>query len=83
MSGYVKKALTCFQHEQPSKPQDQLYLHTPKKYGQKGQFTEPEDTTPLLNQDETRFIQKVTSTFLFYTRAEDLKMLTALSLFTP
>jgi hypothetical protein len=43
------------------------------------QYAEPEDTTPKLNKDEKKFIQEVTGTFLFYARAIDSTMLTALS----
>jgi hypothetical protein len=79
MPEYVTNALRRFQHEKPTKPQDQPYPHTPKKYGAKQQFAEPEDTSPLLTKDEKRFIQEVTGTFLFYARAVDPTMLTALS----
>jgi hypothetical protein len=79
MPGYVKKALKRFQHEAPSKPQNQPHPHIPPKYGAKVQYAEPEDTSPKLNKDEKRFIQEVTGTFLFYARALDSTMLTALS----
>jgi hypothetical protein len=77
--GYVKAALTRFKHEAPSKPQNQPYPHSPKKYGSKAQYVEPEDTSPLLNKEDKRFVQEVTGTFLFYARAVDPTMLTALS----
>lgn len=77
--GYVAAALTRFQHSKPSKPQNQPYPHNPKKYGQKMQYSEPIDESPLLNKDDKKFIQEVTGTFLFYTRAVDPTMLTALS----
>ena len=76
--GYVKAALTRFQHERPEKPQYQPYPHNPKQYGAKAQYAEPEDTSPLLNKDDKRFIQEVTGTFLFYARAVDPTMLVAL-----
>jgi hypothetical protein len=63
----------------PSKPQHQPYPHNPKQYGSKAQYTEPIDSSPLLNKDEKRFMQEVTGTFLFYARAVDPTMLTALS----
>ena len=40
---------------------------------------EPEDTTPIVNKKKTKFIQKVTSTFLFYAQAVDGTMLMVLS----
>ena len=79
MPGYVKKALKRFQHQLPTKPQNQPQPHIPPKYGAKVQYAEPEDTTPKLNKDEKKFIQEVTGTFLFYARAIDSTMLTALS----
>ena len=41
--------------------------------------SEPEDMMPKLSKDEKKFIQEVTGIFLFYTRAIDNTMLTALS----
>jgi hypothetical protein len=65
MPGYVKKALKRFQHDVPSKLQNQPHPHIPPKYEVKVQYAEPEDTSPKLNKDEKKFIQEVTSTFLF------------------
>jgi hypothetical protein len=79
MPGYVAKALKRFQHPPPSKPQNQPHPHVPPKYGAKVQYAAPEDTSPQLNKKATRFIQEVTRTFLFYARAIDSTMLTALS----
>ena len=77
--GYVTAALKRFKHEKPSKPQNQPYPHNPKQYGTKAQYAEPKDNSPLLNKDDKRFVQEVTGTFLFYARAVDPTMLTALS----
>ena len=46
---------------------------------QKQQFVEPEDATPILSKKIMKFIQEVTSTFLFYAHTVDSTMLTALS----
>jgi hypothetical protein len=77
--GYVDAALKRFKHAKPTKPQNQPYPHNPKQYGSKAQYAETTDNTPLLNKDDKRFIQEVTGTFLFYARAVDATMLTALS----
>jgi hypothetical protein len=78
--GYVvAAALKRFKHEKPSKPQHQPYPHNPKQYGSKAQYTEEQDTSPLLNKEDKKFIQEVMGTFLFYARAVDTTMLTALS----
>ncbi len=37
MLDYVPKALTCSQHQAPSKPQHQPYPHVKPNYGAKGQ----------------------------------------------
>jgi hypothetical protein len=76
--GYVKAALTRFQHARPKKPQNQPYPHNPIQYGSKAQYVEQKDETPLLGKDDKRFIQEVTGTFLFYARAVDPTMLVAL-----
>ena len=79
MPGYVTKALKRFQHPPPTKPQNQPHPHIPPKYGAKVQYAEPDDTSPPLNKEAKRFIQEVTGTFLYYARAIDSTMLTALS----
>jgi hypothetical protein len=77
--GVCEKPLKRFQHEAPTKPQNQPHPHIPPKYSAKVQYAEPEDMTPKLNKEEKKFIQEVTGTFLFYARAIDSTMLTALS----
>jgi hypothetical protein len=77
--GYVAAALKQFKHEKPSKPQHQPYPHNPKQYGSKAQYTEEQDTSPLLDKEDKKFIQEVTGMFLFYAQAVDTTMLTALS----
>jgi hypothetical protein len=79
MPGYVTKALKRFNHSRPNKPQNQPYPHVPPKYGAKVQYAMPEDTSPKLSKEDKKFIQEVTGTFLFYARAIDSTMLTALS----
>jgi hypothetical protein len=79
MPGYVKKALIRFKHRPAAKPQHQPHPHLPIKYGEKKQTSEPEDTSPKLNREETKFVQEVTGVFLFYARAVDSTMLVALS----
>ena len=79
MPGYVKRALVRFQHEIPKRRQDQPYPHEPPRYGAKQQFAKKSEDSPLLDIKEKKFIQQVTGTFLFYARAVDPPMLTALS----
>jgi hypothetical protein len=77
--GYVAAALKRFKHERPAKPQNQPYPHNPIKYGAKSQTAEPLDDSPLLNKEDKKLVQEITGTFLFYARAVDATMLTALS----
>jgi hypothetical protein len=65
MPGYVKKALLRFNWPTPKKPQHQPYPHLPIQYGAKTQTSEPEDTSPRLDREKTKFVQEVTGVFLF------------------
>ena len=78
MPGYVKEALKRFQHEL-TKIQNQPHPHVPPRYGEKIQYAKPQDDSPKLSATDKKFIQQVTGTFLFYARAVDSTMLTALS----
>ena len=69
MPGYVAKALKQFHHPQPKHPQNQPFPHISTKYGQKIQYAEREDTRPLLNKGDKKFIQEVVGIFLFYAHA--------------
>jgi hypothetical protein len=78
MPGYVKRALQRFQHSL-SKLQNQPWPHVPPDYGAKVQYAKPQDDSPPLSKADKKFIMQVTGTFLFYARAVDATMLTALS----
>jgi hypothetical protein len=75
---YVPKALTCFQHQAPRKPQHQPYPHLKPNYGAKAQYTEVTDTLVLLPKEDKKFIQEVIGTFLYYARCDNSAMLAAL-----
>ena len=79
MPGYVDHALHKFQHPTPNKPQDSPYPATVKQYGVKVQLTDPIDTTDRLPPHEIKRLQQIIGTFLFYGRAVDPTLLTALS----
>jgi hypothetical protein len=78
MLEYVPEALTRFQHAAPKKPQHQPYPHVTPTYGAKVQYTDDDDTSPLLDKTEKTFVQEVIGTFLYYARCVDSTMLTAL-----
>ena len=79
MPDYVTTALHKFQHPKPNKAQDSPYPANAKQYGVKVQLTNPIDTTARLPKHEIKRIQQIIGTFLFYGRAVDPTLLTALS----
>ena len=79
MPGYVHEAIKRFQHEMPRRPQHQPYPHVVPNYGAKVQYSAEADTSRALDKKEKKFVQQVIGTFLYYGRAVDGTMLTALS----
>ena len=79
MPGYVSEALSRFKHLWSGKPKDQPYAHVVPNYGAKVQYAPDADTSQLATKDEKIFIQQVVGTFLYYGRAVDGTILTALS----
>ena len=78
MLSYMQDALKRFNHNHPQKPQDQPHPHVKLTYGAKVQYVAGEDESPAVSPVEKNFIQEVTGTFLYYTRAIDATMLPAL-----
>ena len=78
MPGYSAEALQRFRHD-CSQFNDQPHEHSIPMYGRKIQYAKKLDESPRLTQEDTRFIQQVTGTFLYYARAVDSTMLVALS----
>ena len=79
MSGYIEKTLTQFNHPTPTKRQDSPYPSTPPKYGAKIQYAQTPIDAPLVGKADKKFIQQVCGQFLFYRRAVDSTIVTALS----
>ena len=79
MPGYVQQALHKFQHPPSNKPQDSPYPAMVKQYGVQVQLTDPIDTSARLPAHEIKRLQQIIGTFLFYSRAIDPTLLTALS----
>ena len=78
MPGYCKEALVRFGHKL-RKDTHQPHKHTEPTYGSKIQYAKGADESPKLNEQDKKFIQQVTGTFLYYARAVDPTMLVALS----
>ena len=83
MLDYIPAALKRFNHVAPKKPQHQPYPHTKPKYGQKVQYAKGADESPPLSKADKKFVQEVVGVFLYYARAVDLTVLTALGSLAP
>lgn len=79
MPGYITKLLARFKHEAPKKPQHSPHPHHPKKFGSDAQDPLPPDDTPRISQKRILRIQQVVGAALYYARAVDMTILTALS----
>ena len=79
MPGYIQEALQRFSHPTPSKSQDSPFKWSRPIFGQKIQYAPDEDCTPLLNTKDTKRVQQVVGTLLYYARAIDNTMLPALN----
>jgi len=78
MPGYIESALTKYQHPKPAVPQHAPYKATNIHYGAKVQRSE-EDKSPPLTPDHIKCVQMIDGTLLYYRRAVDSTLLTALS----
>jgi hypothetical protein len=77
MPGYVEKALTRFGIINP-KGANSPSVYLPPEYGKAVQYEESDDTSPVAPEAKTR-IQEIVGVFLFYARAVDPTMLTAVT----
>jgi len=80
MPGYVAKALKRFNVIKSKHNTDSPLIYTPPHYGVKQQQSPtPDDSSPLLPEDMKKYVQQVVGVFLYYARAIDNTMLTAIS----
>jgi 5S rRNA maturation endonuclease (ribonuclease M5) len=54
MTGYIKKALVCFGHEAPTKPQHQPHQHTLPTFGTTVQYAKAADTSKALSKEDKK-----------------------------
>jgi hypothetical protein len=80
MPGYIQKAFTRFKHEMPVKIQNSLHPHVIPQYGVKTQYAKEDNKSPPLLKEETKYIQSVARTLLYYARAVNATILLSLSL---
>ena len=76
--GYIEKALKRLQHKKSKRPQYSPHTWTQPSYGSKVQMANFDDSPPL-NATETKHIQSIVGSFLYYARAIDSTMLPALN----
>ena len=59
MKGYTKKVREKYQHEMPTRPENQPHKHTIPNYGAEVQLTEPEDTSNPLGPQDIKRMQEI------------------------
>jgi hypothetical protein len=79
MPGYLDKVVLKFKHFASSKKQNSPYPHAIPQYEAKTQYAESQDKSPLLNIEKAKHVQAVMGTLLYYARAVNSTILTALS----
>jgi hypothetical protein len=79
MPGYLDKAMTRFNHKPPLKIQNSPHRHINITYGARMQLVDEPVESPPLSNDDTKYIQAVLGTLLYYGRAVDPTILPALS----
>ena len=65
--------------KKPKQPQHCPYEPAPVKYGAKSDEIIHEKEFPLLDKEDQKFIQPVIGSFLYYARAIDMTISTALN----
>jgi hypothetical protein len=78
MPGYIDRALQRFSHPPPTKPQHSPHAWQKPSYGDKIQYAPDSDTSPALDSKETKLVQEILGTLLYYARAVDSTMLVAI-----
>ncbi len=81
MPDYIEKALTRLQYKPEISPQYSPHACVPIQYATKNtrQYATAPDTSPLLSPVETKYIQSMTGSHLYYGRAIDYTTITALN----
>ena len=79
MPDYVIKALQNLEYPASHKPQHSPHKWVPKTYIQKAHLAPSEDTSSALSAKEIRHIQRIVGSFLYYTRAVDSTVHTAVN----
>jgi hypothetical protein len=78
MPGYIERALQRFSHPAPNRAQHSPHVWQKPSFGAKIQYTPDPDNSPALDAKDTKRVQEVLGTLLYYARAVDSTMLTAI-----
>ena len=79
MPNYVQKQLVKYKRARPKRPQHCPCTPNPVNYGKKSDKIIHEPDSPFLDKKDKKFIQQVVGSFLYYARAVDMTILTALN----
>ena len=79
MPGYITKLLHKLQHQIKKSPQYTPYIWNPPKFGTKRQYAQEASKLPVLDKKDIKYVQTVVGSLLYYSRAIDPTMLTALN----
>ncbi len=79
MPGYIKMKLQKNKHIMPKKLQTCPYSLEPKKFGTEARAPLPNDSTPKLDKNGIKCVQKIVGSVLYYARVVDMTVLIALS----
>jgi hypothetical protein len=79
MPNYVPQALKRFGITRATYATDSPMIYEAPKYGSSAPQIAPEDTSPILSADGLKRIQQIVGVFLYYARAVDPTMLTAIT----
>jgi hypothetical protein len=77
MPGYIERALMRFEHSRPRKPEFSPHAWNASTYGSRQQFVTTV-TSPLLDAKDTKRVQAVLGTLLYYARAIDCTLIPAI-----
>jgi len=78
MPGYIERALQRFKHPKPTRAQDSPHAYQKPMYGAKTQYAPSADETPALDAADQKRVQEVLGVLLYYGRAVDSTMVTAI-----
>ena len=79
MPNYVTKTLTKLNYDCTKRNQNSPHKWTIPMYGKNRQFAPPEDTSEVLDKKGIKYTQQTVGSFLYYGRAVDNTILTAIN----